>query len=125
MTEEWNFIESISAEDFLLKLLELGPPLETSIVGAFQSSGRGSKRDIELPLHRDGDYTTEFKDKITYLGLLCLREGGDATTLLEDGSGKLHRFNLKKNQALIINNKVCRHGREGSVGERLLLRVWI
>jgi len=125
LTEEWALFESITAEEFLLKLLELGPPLETSIVGAFQSEGRGSRRGIELPLHRDGDYTLDFKDKITYLGLFCLREGGSATTLLEDGSGKLHKFNLKKNQALILNNKICRHGREGSVGERLLLRVWI
>jgi hypothetical protein len=30
-----------------------------------------------------------------------------------------------RRQALIIDNKICRHGRSGQVGDRMLLRVWI
>lgn len=125
MIDEWILIEEISAEDFLLKMLDLGSPIETSLIGSFETSGRGSRRDIELPLHRDGDYTTAFKDKISYLGLFCLREGGTAITLLESIDGQIHKIKLRKNQALIINNKNCRHGREGKVGDRLVLRIWV
>jgi len=32
---------------------------------------------------------------------------------------------LQTGQALIIDNKICRHGRSGQVGDRMLLRVWI
>jgi alpha-ketoglutarate-dependent taurine dioxygenase len=32
---------------------------------------------------------------------------------------------LKQGQAVIFDNKFCRHGRRGRVGDRLLLRVWI
>jgi hypothetical protein len=78
-----------------------------------------------LPFHRDGDYSTSFKDKIDYVGLYCIREDGTAITLIEDSFGKLHNFKLKKGQAIIINNKHCRHAREGLVRNRLLLRVWI
>ena len=125
MNKGFEFIENISADEFVLKMLELGTPIETSLVGAFQDSGRGSKRDIPLPLHQDGDYSKDFKDKIDYVGFVCLRSGGTAVTVVEDLNKSLHYFKLKKGQALIIDNKQSRHAREGYVEDRILLRVWI
>jgi hypothetical protein len=34
MNKGFEFIENISADDFVLKMLELGTPIETSLVGA-------------------------------------------------------------------------------------------
>lgn len=113
-----------SADEFLIDSLFYGKPIETSLVGSFDSEGRGSRRDIELPLHRDGDYTTQYKNKIDFVALYCVRSG-EAKTIIEDSFGEIKKISLSKGDAIIINNKKCRHGREGSVGGRILLRVWI
>ena len=115
--------KEIPFDEFLFKMLSIGKPLETSLVGAFDDTGRGSRRDIDLPLHRDGDYSTAFKDKIDYVGLYCFR-GGDAETIIKF-EDKVKKINLKPREAIIFNNKLCRHGREGAVGDRVLLRIWI
>ena len=121
----YRLISNISADNFLLEMLKLGKPIETSLVGAFDKQGRGSRRDIDLPLHRDGDYSvaTAIQHSIDWVGLYCIK-GGKATTLIED-NGELREFNLQEGQAIILDNKLCRHGRKGKVGDRLLLRVWI
>jgi len=121
----YRLISNITADNFLLEMLKLGKPIETSLVGAFDKQGRGSRRDIDLPLHRDGDYSvaTAIQHSIDWVGLYCIKSG-KATTLIED-SGKLKEFNLQEGQAIIFDNKLCRHGRKGKVGDRLLLRVWI
>lgn len=113
-----------NADEFLMDVLNLGTPIDTSLVGNFDEEGRGSRRDIDLPFHRDGDYTTKYKGMIDVVALYCIREG-NVETLIELPGGGIKRFNLKKNECLIINNKTCRHGRTGTVGNRLLLRVWI
>ena len=74
-------------------------------------------------MHRDGDYSTDYKDKIDVVGLYCIREG-TASTLVEYND-EITAVTLKNGQALIFDNKVCRHAREGSVGDRLLMRLWI
>ena len=125
MNNGFEFIENISADDFVFKMLELGTPIETSLVGAFDNEGRGSRRDIDLPLHQDGDYSTDYKDRIDYVGFVCVRSGGTAVTVVEDTNKNLHYFKLKKGEALIIDNKQCRHAREGYVEDRILLRIWI
>ena len=119
----WILVDNLTADSFILKMLEFGTPLETSIVGVFDDSGRGSRRDIPLPMHRDGDYSTDYKDKIDIVGLYCIREG-TASTLVEHND-EITAVTLKNGQALIFDNKVCRHAREGSVGDRLLMRLWI
>ena len=121
----YRLISDITADNFLLEMLKLGKPIETSLVGAFDKQGRGSRRDIDLPLHRDGDYSiaTAIQHSIDWVGLYCIK-GGKATTLVED-NGELREFNLQEGQAIILDNKLCRHGRRGKVGDRLLLRVWI
>ena len=121
----YRLISNITADNFLLEMLKLGKPIETSLVGAFDKQGRGSRRDIDLPLHRDGDYSiaTAIQHSIDWVGLYCIK-GGKATTLIED-NGELREFNLQEGQAIILDNKLCRHGRRGKVGDRLLLRVWI
>jgi hypothetical protein len=119
----WILVDNLTADSFILKMLEFGTPLETSIVGVFDDSGRGSRRDIPLPMHRDGDYSTDYKDKIDVVGLYCIREG-TASTLVEYND-EITAVTLKNGQALIFDNKVCRHAREGSVGDRLLMRLWI
>jgi len=121
----YKIIDNTTADDFLLGMLKLGKPIETSLVGAFDKQGRGSRRDIDLPLHRDGDYSIAkaIEHSIDWVGLYCIREG-EAMTLIEDGY-EVKEINLKKGQAIIFDNRICRHGRKGRVGDRLLLRVWI
>lgn len=125
------YLTQSSLEEFILGMLSLGKPIETAIVGAFDTEGRGSRRDIDLPLHRDGEYSQKMVEAqggtivtrpgIDIVGLYCIREGvGECLTLVED-----QEFNLKKGQALVFDNKKVRHGRRGQVGERLLLRMWI
>ena len=125
LTEEkpWALVDKLTADTFILKMLEFGTPIETSVVGVFDESGRGSRRDIPLPMHRDGDYSTDYKGKIDIVGLYCIREG-TAKTLIEC-RGETIEVVLKTVQAIIFDNKICRHAREGSVGDRLLMRLWI
>ena len=125
MINHFYLYENITADNFILEMLKLGKPIETSLVGAFDSEGRGSRRDVDLPFHRDGDYSKEVASKhsIDYVGLYCIK-GGESKTLLEV-EGKEIELTLKEGQAIIINNKNIRHARKGSVGDRLLLRIWI
>ena len=127
----WELIPETNADEFLRYVLTLGRPSETSIVGSFGSEGRGSTQDMDLPLHFDGDYSArkaaekglQFDKKIDILALYCIK-GGDTATNLE-WNGNYASIVLKDRQALIVDNKLCRHGRTGAVGDRLLLRVWI
>lgn len=125
MIEHYKLIESTTADKFILEMLKLGKPIETSLVGVFDSEGRGSRRDVDLPFHRDGDYSKDIaaKHSIDYVGLYCIRDG-ESRTILEV-EGKEIELTLKEGQAIIMNNKNIRHARKGPVGERLLLRVWI
>jgi hypothetical protein len=123
--KNYIFHENITADNFILEMLKLGKPIETSLIGVFDSQGRGSRRDIELDFHRDGDYSKDIaaKHSIDYVGLYCIK-GGEAKTLLELEEG-IVELCLKENQAVIFDNKSIRHARKGTVGDRLLLRVWI
>jgi hypothetical protein len=125
MINHFYLYENITADNFILEMLKLGKPIETSLVGVFDSEGRGSRRDVDLPFHRDGDYSKEVASKhnIDYVGLYCIK-GGESKTLLEV-EGKEIELTLKEGQAIIINNKNIRHARKGPVGDRLLLRIWI
>lgn len=133
----WELIQSTTADEFLKYVLALGKPSEVSIIGAYNKEGRGSTQDMDLPLHYDGDYSARkaaekgltFDKKIDILALYCLK-GGDTATNLEWFDGDARSFYttsivLKTGQALIVDNKHCKHGRTGAVGDRLLLRVWI
>lgn len=125
MIEYFRKYEKIKADDFILEMLKLGKPIETSLVGVFETEGRGSKRDVDLPFHRDGDYSKDIAEKhsIDYVGLYCIK-GGDAKTLLEVEGQEIEMI-LEEGQALIMNNKNIRHARKGPVGNRVLLRIWI
>jgi hypothetical protein len=131
MNEPWTIVENITANEFVLKMLELGKPVETSIVGVFNDDGRGSKRDIDLPFHRDGDYSAKvaeekgqsFDKNVDIVGLYCIREG-DSVTLIKHGDHE-EEVVLRNNQALIFDNKKCLHARRGKVGDRILLRMWV
>jgi len=125
MIQHYSVIDNTTADKFILEMLKLGKPIETSLVGVFDTEGRGSKRDIDLPFHRDGDYSKDIaaKHSIDYVGLYCIK-GGESKTLLEV-DGKEIELVLKEGQAVIMNNKNIRHARKGPVGDRLLLRVWI
>lgn len=125
MINTFYVYENITADKFILEMLKLGKPIETSLVGVFDSEGRGSRRDVDLPFHRDGDYSKDIaaKHSIDYVGLYCIR-GGESKTLLEV-DGQEIELTLKEGQAIIMNNRNIRHARKGPVGDRLLLRVWI
>ena len=127
MIETFKFISETTADQFILDMLKLGKPIETSLVGVFESEGRGSKRDIELPFHRDGDYSKEIaaKHSIDYVGLYCIKGGNTETVIKVDGSEEEHSIVLQTGQGVIMNNKNVTHARKGTVGDRLLLRVWI
>lgn len=127
----YYIVPNSSLEEFILGMLDLGYPLEMSIVGVFDSKGRGSRRDIDLPLHKDGEYSAKLqetqggtiveKEGIHIVGLYCLREGeGECLTLIDN-----EEIELKKNQALVFDNQKVMHGRKGQVEERLLIRMWI
>ncbi len=122
--KEWELLSGLSCEDFILKMLKLGKPIETSLVGAFQDYGRGSLRDIDLGLHKDGDFTKKYKKQIDIVGLYCIKQS-PVNTVIETSDGSLHTVSLKEGQGLMIDNNLCRHGRKGRVGERILLRIWI
>lgn len=118
-------------EEFVLGMLSLGKPLETSIVGVFDEEGRGSRRDVDLPLHKDGEYSAKLaevqggtyveKPGIDIVGLYCIKDGWDKCVTLIDND----EIELKKGQALVFDNHKVSHGRRGQVGERILLRIWI
>lgn len=137
LNEPWKLIDNTNADDFLKYVLTLGKPTEVSIVGVFGNEGRGSTQDMDLPLHYDGDYSARkaaekgltFDKKIDILALYCLKQGTAITALewIDEDTGSVNNADivLKTGQGLIIDNKLCKHGRKGSVGDRLLLRVWI
>jgi|SRR5436309_12106554 len=130
-TDSWYTV-SCTLEEFILIMLTLGEPLEISLVGNFDKTRRGSRRDIELPLHRDGQYSEELakaqggfyieNKNIDIVGLYCIRNDPLVKCITLVGDAEVE---LQKGQALIFNNKKVLHGRKGQVGERLLLRFWI
>jgi len=125
MIKYFKVVDNTTADNFILEMLKLGKPVETSLVGVFDDEGRGSRRDIDLPFHRDGDYSKDIaaKHSIDYVGLYCIK-GGESKTLIETEGTEVELV-LKEGQGLIMNNKNVRHARKGPVGDRLLLRVWI
>lgn len=129
--DPWYVVEDLSLEDFLLGMLELGKPLEVSLVGNFDAQGRGSRRDMDLPLHEDGVYSQALTEAqggtyvdfpgIDIVGLYCLRGSPERCfTLVGDAEVELH-----KGQALVFDNHRVLHGRRGPVGYRVLLRIWL
>ena len=127
MVNHFYLYENITADNFILEMLKLGKPIETSLVGVFDSEGRGSRRDVDLPFHRDGDYSKEIaaKHSIDYVGLYCIKGGETETVIKIEATGEEHSIVLKEGQAVVMNNKTVLHARKGNVGDRLLMRVWI
>ena len=127
MIDSFVFIPETTADQFILEMLKLGKPIELSLVGVFEKEGRGSKRDIELPFHRDGDYSKDIAEKhsIDYVGLYCIKGGETETVIKIEATGEEHSIVLKEGQAVVMNNKTVLHARKGNVGDRLLMRVWI
>ena len=127
MIDSFIFIPETTADQFILEMLKLGKPIELSLVGVFENEGRGSKRDIELPFHRDGDYSKDIaaKHSIDYVGLYCIKGGETETVIKVESTGQEHSIVLKEGQAVIMDNKAVLHARRGNVGDRLLMRVWI
>ncbi len=122
---------------FILGMLKLGKPVETLLVGAFNTEGRGAQRDMNLVLHRDGEYDEQLaKDQgdmyvehscgVDYVGFYCIKESLDCNTIIQvDGEEEFHEVIQRKGEALIFDNRKIKHGRVGPVGDRLLLRMWI
>ena len=102
-----------------------------AFVGVFDKEGRGSRRDIDLPFHQDGDYSSKlakknnkiFDKKVDIVGLYCIK-GGESKTLIKYKEN-ISEIILKTNQGVVFDNKECLHSRKGTVGDRILLRIWI
>lgn len=122
--QPWEIVDT-TADEFLLRMLEYGIPIETSLVGVFGEKGRGSRREIPLPFHRDGDYSIDIsaKHSIDVVGLYCIRDG-DAITVIKHREDT-YPIILKRGQGIIFENQEVLHAREGKVGNRILLRVWV
>lgn len=131
--DPWYTNYYYSLDDFIMSMLALGTPLEVSLVGVFDNdgNGRGSRRDVDLPMHQDGIYSAKLADVqhgyyvekpgIDIVGLYCIKEGtGKCITLVDDAE-----IELKEKQAVVFDNNRVYHGRKGDVGERLLMRIWI
>ncbi len=132
-------VEAMTADEFLLAVLNLGTPLEVAFVGAFDqgSVGRASRRDVDLPPHQDGVRSDALADVqgglyveragVDYVGLYCLRGGCSPcyTTLADLEGNPITEVNLRPGQALIFDNRRLMHGRRGPVDDRVLIRVWI
>lgn len=122
----WYLTDGLSLEEFITGMLELGSPVEVTLVGVFDKEGRGSRRDIEMNPHHDGDYSNT--DRPDYVGLYCVREGEfECVTEIYDPvvREKTDEVELKKGEAFIFDNTRIAHARRGKVGSRLLLRVWV
>lgn len=128
----------VSADAFITDMLLYGKPVELSLVGVFdeQGPGRGSRQDIDLPLHRDGEYSAKLAEKqggyytppvdIDFVGLYCIKSGAaPCFTIIESVETGRLEFDLKRGDGLIFNNKAMLHGRRGLVGDRLLIRMWV
>lgn len=128
-TPDPYYVIKMPLNEFILGMLELGRPLETSLVGVFDTEGRGSRRDMDLPPHQDGKYSKALaevqggtyveKEGIDIVGLYCLRES-DSITVVDD-----EEITLREGEALVFDNHRVLHGRRGAVGKRILLRIWI
>ena len=135
--DPWYKEDISSLEAFIFGMLTLGKPIETLLVGAFNDSGRGAQRDMDLVLHRDGEYDEQLaKDQgdmyvehpggVDFVGFYCLRDNPLCWTLVqENGHDTVHAMVLKKGEALVLDNRRVKHARSGPVGDRLLFRIWI
>lgn len=122
--EYWEKYDCISLEDFIKLMVEFGTPIETSIIGHFDDSDRGHRKNIKLPMHYDGEYSGN--PDVDLVGIYCIKEGDDEsnTFLQPDGNEKLSMW-LRNGDSLIINNRTCKHGRGVPSKNRLLFRIWI
>ena len=125
--ENISFIHTLSGtlEEFIHEMLSYGRPIELSLVVNFDKEGRGSRRDIDLDWHRDGDYTKDKAESIDIVGLYCLIPGDTKTMIKEPSREKPIEVCLKKGQSIIFDNKRCVHARKGPIGDRLLVRMWV
>ena len=121
----WIMNNSWTLEEFIQEMLTYGTPVELSLVGNFDSEGRGSRRDIDLDWHRDGDYTKDKAERIDIVGLYCLNPGGTMTMVKDSHYETLLETCLQKGQSIIFDNKRCLHARKGPIGDRLLVRMWV
>lgn len=148
LPDPYYVVNGSTVDEFVRGMLALGQVLETSVIGVFDDHKRGSRRDIELPLHKDGQYSKKLAeaqggevvtfDFIDIVGIHCFRAGKSrcVTTIglarrLEGGAfgdeveGELVELELGQGDSLIFDNYRCLHGRRGAVGEREALRMWL
>jgi len=125
--EDISFIHTLSGtlEEFIKEMLSYGRPIELSLVGNFDKEGRGSRRDVDLDWHRDGDYTKDKAESIDIVGLYCLTPGDTKTMIKDTHFENLLEITLKRGQSIIFDNKRCVHARKGPIGDRLLVRMWV
>jgi hypothetical protein len=133
-------VHTLSIEDFLIGMSELGTPQEIQMVGAFAAvddvTVRTAHRDVNLPFHRDGIYTKALADmqggmyvekpNVDIIGMYCVRANDEPcyTLVSEDGHTVVAEVNLHAGEALIMDNRWW-HARRGPVGRRLLIRFWV
>lgn len=137
--QPFRLYNNISLELFIKELICMGKVIETSLVGDFDKENieRGSRANVELPFHKDGEYSNKkalekglpLVPNIDVVGLYCIN-GGETITSLKyldiSGNEKEIDFALNRGQGLIIDNNKVLHARKGLVTNgRLLFRIWL
>lgn len=145
-TQPWQLLEGLSADEFLIGMLDIGYPQSITPVGAFadseDQSARTAFRDKDLPWHRDGIRGEQIAamqggnyieaPNVDVVGMYCLRDndGLPCLTLLSDGPDEwtaaeriIAQVDLRAGEALVWDNRLW-HSRRGAVGERMLIRFW-
>jgi len=129
------FTHDLTLNDFIFEMLKLGNPLETSLVGVFKNTGRGSSTSMELDWHQDGAYSKRKAEENgqsfdlwpDYIGLYCLKESLQTVTSIKNLDLTIQKdLILTNNSCLILDNNKFLHKRNSVIDfDRLLFRIWI
>ena len=122
----------MSLEDYILGMLSFGKPMETLLVGDFYEEGIGASTGMEIQFHKDGVWSSAEAEaagapwpSVDLVGFYCIVPGHATNTVKIDDTNEQIPIRLERGQALILDNRKVRHSRQGTVGDRLLLRLWI
>lgn len=104
--------------DFVAGMLKLGRPYvyQLDLIGDFEYSEGYRQNQGGIEYHRDGVQG--------YVGLYCLESNPKCYTTIKDAkTQRCSKVALQSGQALIFNDRLVQHGRQGMTTNRLLVRM--